>query len=877
MARRWLTLLLAAGIACSGSSSKKADPPTLASVAQGALCTGGGSLLLQGKAFQAGATVTVATGGAGTAASQVAVSADGAQATAQFAAGLPAGGPYDVRLENPDGQSSTLAAAIRVVANPQLFYVDPSVVWNGIAVQATVYGTGFNEPVRSVTLTPAGGGAPIALAFTESPTRPNQVQALIPAGTAAGTYDVALGDASCSGSLAGGLTVTAETTLSLGGVSPAQGWTGSSGALAISATGGSTFSPVPRVYLSPAAASSSTTSSALGAVALVDATDLTAVAPAGLPVGAYDVIVVNPDGKVGVASAAYHVLQDPPPRIASLSPGALPNGSVQAFAILGANFRAPTVTLECADSTGAPAAAPGVTVASSTGTAISATVNAAGTTAAACAVTVTNGDDSFAEYSALVFTNPAQNLYASLAGPALATPRRAPVTLGGDATATARFLHVIGGDDGAGGATGTVESAPLSLLGTPGPYATQRTQLVQPRAFAGGALVGRFLYVAGGSNGGAALDSVERAAVLDPADRGQLTGVVLAVDKAGGVGPGLWYYRVAAVLDGSDPVNPGGENLPSDPFPVRLPQLTGAKLDVTLTWAAVPHAARYRVYRSPAAGAAVGAEQVVAEVAAPATTFTDAGGATVVSTDNPLPVGALGAWATVAHLATPREGPGVTWGLDPADASKAYLYVAGGRSDAATALGSIELLPITLNADGTQAVAASFQPATTALSAARWQLGAAQATASLSPRVPAGTTLVYALSGLSAAGVAVPDAEAASILPGGQLSAMTTLPQLHRAGYGTVIAGDFAFAFGGLNGAPSTSIVSGELCGAGVSGCTGLTAPSLVNWNNEGVSLATPRYLPGTTLSGAFIYVAGGESLAGAPPTLTASTEYFLW
>jgi hypothetical protein len=102
-------------------------------------------------------------------------------------------------------------------------------------------------------------------------------------------------------------------------------------------------------------------------------------------------------------------------------------------------------------------------------------------------------------------------------------PRRAPVALGGDATNTARFLNVLGGDDGTGGAAlSSVESAPLSLLGAPGPFMTQRTHLSQPRVYAGGALVGRFLYVAGGSSGGVALGTVERAAVLDPAERGVL-------------------------------------------------------------------------------------------------------------------------------------------------------------------------------------------------------------------------------------------------------------------------------------------------------------------------------------------------------------------
>jgi large repetitive protein len=626
---------------------------------------------------------------------------------------------------------------------------------------------------------------------------------------------------------------------------------------------------VPRVYLNPSAGSTSTRSAAPGAVALVDATDLTAVVPSGVDPGGYDVIVVNPDGKVGVARNAYQSLADPPPAIASLSPGALANTNPQALTITGVNFRSPAVALACTDATGASTTAPAVSVSASTATSVSASVDASGTTAVECVVTVTNADGSFASYAALVFTNPSLNLYPPIAGPDLGTPRRAPVLLGGDATATARFVHVLGGDDGVGGAYDTVETAPLSMFGAPGPYAVQRTRLSHARAFAGGALIGRFLYVAGGSDVGVPLATVERAAVLDPADRALLSGVVLQIDKTAGVGPGLWYYRVAAVHDTSDPVNPGGEDLPSDPFPVQLPSLTGARLDVSVSWAPVPHAARYRVYRSPAAGATVGTEQVIAEVAAPATRFTDTGVSTPVSTDNPLPIGSLGAWTDLgAQLSVPREGPGVAWGLDPADPTKAYLYVLGGRKDASTALSSIEVLPIALNADGTQTPAGAFTLSTRSLSAARWQLGAAQATSERSPNVPAGTTYVYALSGVSATGMAVANAEVATVQAGGDLSAPVPVSQLHRAGYGVAVAGDYVFAFGGLQDVPDTTIQSAQI--------SPTAPPALVNWNNEGVTMSPARLLPGASVSGAFIYVAGGESVA-SPLGLTPRTQYFLW
>ncbi len=869
MPRPSVLVALSLLVACS-SSSKKITPPTLTAVSRPAVCAdGGGALVVTGQGIAQGAAVVLGTGGSGTAAAQVTVSADGTSATATFAGAVPAGGPYDLTVVNPDGGAATLHAAVSSLAKPELFYVDPSVVYSGISVQATIYGAGLNEPVRSVTITPSGGSGSTALSFTEDPAKPDQVQMLVPAGTAAGSYDVHVQDAYCGATIASAFTVTSQVTLTLAAVTPPEGWTSAANAVAIATGAGPALTPVPRVYLTPSSGSTATHSAAVGAVALVDSTHLTAIVPPGVDVGTYDVIVVNPDGNVGVGAAAYRSLADPPPTVSSLSPGALPNSGTQAFTISGANFRSPSVALACADATRAPIAAPPVTVAGSTATTLSATVNAGATSAVDCVVTVTNADSSFTQYAALVFTNPAQNLYTPVAGPDLGTARRAPVALAGDATATARFLHVVGGDDGAGSAYDSVETAPLTMFGVPGAYATQRTRLVHARAFAGAVSIGRFLYVAGGSDLGTPLATVERAAVLDPADRARVSGLVLRIDRAAGVGPGLWYYRVAAVHDGSDPVNPGGEDLPSDPFPVQLPTLSGAKLDVAVSWASVPHAARYRVYRSPSAGAAVGTEAVIAEVAAPATTFTDSGVATPVTTDSPLPIGSLGAWSVLpAQLSVAREGPGVAWALDPSDATKAYLYVMGGRQDASTALASIEYLPISLNADGTQTAAGAFNAATPALSTARWQLGAAQVTSQIAPGLPAGTTYVYALSGLSASGSIVSSAEVAAVKAGGDLAASTAVGQLHRAGYGTAAAGGYLFAFGGLQGLPDASIQSAQI--------SPTSAPALVNWNNEGVALSPARLLPGAVVSGAFIYVAAGESVA-SPLALTPSTQFFLW
>ena len=148
-----------------------------------------------------------------------------------------------------------------------------------------------------------------------------------------------------------------------------------------------------------------------------------------------------------------------PPTISDLSPGSVSNSNPQSFDVVGANFRTPSVTLRCVDGTGAALATnPSATVTNPSAGKLTVTFNAS-LGGVACVVRVTNGDDStFADFSALVITNPASNLYAATLGPDLQVARRAPALLGGDATSAARFLHVIAGDDGAATTFDSVES-----------------------------------------------------------------------------------------------------------------------------------------------------------------------------------------------------------------------------------------------------------------------------------------------------------------------------------------------------------------------------------------------------------------------------------
>ena len=481
-------------------------PPVITDVAPRNVCSGAAVVTLTGTGFIPGATVSIDS----VASRSVAVNSGGTSAAASFAQLMP-GGPSAVSLDNGDGCATTSTLSVNVIPGPQLFFVDPPVAFNGITTQATAYGTGFTGSVQSLSLVPMAGGAALPLQFTTSALKPGQVQFVVPSGTAAGRYQLALTDgSSCGAILDDALTIVDQATLMLAtpSLTPAFGFIGTQTAVTIEAANGG-FQAVPRVYLNPSNATSTTVAAPIGAVSFLTGSRLTGLAPTtSLPVGSYDLIVVNPDATVGVATAAFRVVAQPPPTVASLSPGSVSNANPQTFSIEGKDFRQPAVTLFCVDAAGAPLATnPTANVTASTATSVSVSFNAS-IAGVACVVRVTDGDNlTFGDFSALVITNPAQNLYGPDAGPTLTQARRAPVVLGGNATSAARYLHVIGGDDGTA-PLDTIETSSLDRLGIPGAFVTQREKLTQPRTNAAGATLGRFLYVAGGADGGTPLDTV---------------------------------------------------------------------------------------------------------------------------------------------------------------------------------------------------------------------------------------------------------------------------------------------------------------------------------------------------------------------------------
>lgn len=844
-------------------------PPSLTSVTPASVCSGGGALTLTGTNFTSTMQVRLMSPSPEQAVSITLTSATSAIAT--FAGPLPVGGPYDVKVTTAAGAcSATLTAQVTVTPGPVVYFVDPPVVYNGINTQATVYASGFSASGLTVSIRINGTSTLQTVASSYNPSKANRILVTLPSGLAPGSYDVFVNDSvttQCPGQLPNAFRVVNALTLTLTGIDPPFGSTLEDTAVTISADGtaGGGLKALPRLYLNPT--SGTGVAIPLESVSLISSSRVTAVVPAGEQAGTYDLIVVNPDGGVGYLPAAFRVLNDSVPYIDGVSPQYLISQQpAAAFDIAGGNFRTPTVQLRCKDTSGNLLNVNATVVGTPTGSAISATVNT-GTlpNGTVCVVRVTNGDNSYAEHSAIVITNPAQKPTGFTAGPAMLTARRGLVSEAGAVTRAAQFLYAIGGDDGAATPSSfdTVESAPLDIFGVPAPFFAQRNRMTVPRAAAAGQRVGRWLYVAGGRSGATVHTTLERSYLLNPKDRVAITDLDLQFIEGSGLAGGTYTYRVAAVMSATDAFNPGGENLPSDPFPINVPVLSGAGTVLTLRWAPVTGAVRYRVYRTAPNGAA-GTEVLLAEVNSPVTSYGDDGTVTPAGL-GPLPLGSTGVWTVAGTLPSAREGAGATLVADPTTPGLSHLYIVGGRNAAGVMQNTAIKVPITIASDASQTVG-TIATSVSTLGTARWQLGVVTANRASAPIV--GTAqYVYAYGGSTGVGTSGA-AQAAQVLSNGDLGAWATVTGMNptRGGFAPVVVNDFLYAFGGVQAAtPQSSGSSSQLT---------TPLPSLDNWQSTSAQMTARRFLPGSTPQGAFFYVLGGQT-----DTLpaTQSTDRIVW
>lgn len=874
--RAGILLALFAFAACAS------PPPILVSVEPGQVCGDGGTVTITGMDLQEGAILRLINDSTEVDVMTTYVDSE----TLNADTGVQSGGTYDVLIENPDGQvSEILPDALTIVPNPIVIFVDPPVVWNGLSVEATIYASGVVGAVQSVEIAPSGSTDRMPLDFTQDGERPNRIYASVPSGLAAGSYDLYVMDEMCEGRTEGGLQVVEETALTLSEIDPPFGWTGDDTAVTITAdtSAGPGFAPTPRVYLSPAGGG---VAQPARAVTYQDEATISAIVPAGLTPGDYDVIAINPDATVGVLAGAFTVTADAPPTILEATPGQIDSGTTTAITLTGTGFAmGAEVTLFCVDALGNPLPDVMLTPDNISGAGDSLTFTTpdldAGTV---CVVRVTNvaTDGSYGDFSAISVTNPASNLepfQSSTTAPDVVMPlamaRSGLGLVAGRVSRSQRFLYAIAGDDGDGAnATDTVESTQIDLFGhmlgwsvqtqgsAPRPMTTTRTGL-------GATRIGQYLYAAGGADAsGAALASIERARILDPLQVPELDDLAITLDETSGLAPGGWVYRVSAIT----PTD--GESLPSEPINVTVPVLADEtqNVQITITWTAVPEATGYRVYRTRTPDETAGDVALLAEVTE--TTYSD-DGATPPPADAvpPLAIGALGEWHEVGTMSTGRIGAGVT-AARGASGDEWFLYVGGG-SDGAAALDTYEYVQITIDpTDGSQEVGALMVGARS-IGTGRWHLSAWRADSSNVTSAGA-DGFVYFGSGEPAMGtqqvretVAGRVNQAGGAEPAGELIAvdaavLDSVSPSTRTGVAAITSAGFLYEFGG-GPTPTAGGTTAEVCRPGLAGCSITTPPELRNWNSLGDGgILVPRYLPGAAIESAFIFVVGGTTTGGA-------------
>jgi hypothetical protein len=615
-----------------------------------------------------------------------------------------------------------------------------------------------------------------------------------------------------------------------------------------------------------------------------DAKTLSAVVPKGLAVGAYDLIVVNPDATVGLLPAGVHVTAAPPPVVTGVVPASLDGNEPVAATIQGSGFDAGnvTVTMTCRQPDATLSAALPVAVTGSSATSIDATFPSDQVaTGSVCIVTVTNADGSSFRYSAVSTKTPAQNLNDWRPATALVEPRRALGLAAGRPTASSRTVYAFGGDGGTlAQAKTSVESAAVDLFGDLGDWSIQRRALPAPRTFVGSARIGRYLYAIGGHDGTAATDTVLRARILDPLAAPEVVDLSVAVlDVPGkGLAKGLWIYRVSAVFPSTYAGDPGGESLPGEPLVVQLPGVAG--LELALQWDAIPGASGYRVYRTPEPGKDVLDVRLVAEVDGATLSWADSG-AEVTPDAAPLPAGSLGTWHEVAKLKTPREGAAVAAVPHPTLPDGWFLYAFGGRTTGGAFLDTYEFASVLVDpaTEGTketedQAVSA-FALGSSAFGTGRADFGAFLVTSEDVPVLAAGEAWIFLGPGNGAGGVQTTMA-AAQVPAAGDLGTFShpSKKATGDAGYGYGDANGFLFMFGGGGGSATASGVSGELClGLGLGGCNPDELPEIRNWNGLGTSMSVSRVFMGTCQESAFFFVAGGFDGVGVTGAVDTTVQ----
>lgn len=822
--------------------------PTVTGATAQASCTGGNPVL-----------VITGTGFHATGTTQPVVTLDtvppttlgGVRATslttvlAELPTTLPMGS-YAVRVTMPEGcaaASTPFAYNPAVLVTPTLAGIIPTRGWNGIDMPVTIVGTGL-ATISGLSLRGAGaGGGDLALTDL-SVVGSDLLNATVPAGgRAGGPYDLVSTVVGCPIVLARAYTIADAPAITLTGVSPPFGWTGGSTPIVLQGSG---FVSTPRVYL--IVPSLTPRMRALSRPVFINGSTVSAVVPAGLPPGLYDVAAINPDGGGGVMRGAFRVTVMPPPTITTVTPGAGTTQSPTAVTITGASFRAPQVTLRTPTGVAATGA-----VTASTATRISVTLPTNTMTTGAYVVRVTDPDEgTYADFGSFVVTNPSVKLGPFSGASALTTPRRGAAVVASQLNSVTRFLYAIGGDGGSAGPThASVEFASVDLFGRLGTWRVQRYRLPTPVTGIAGSAVERsgYVYVLGGADAsGAPRSAVLRARVLDFTTAPVIADPEINRGGAATLSPGAWIYRVSAVMPAAAADNPGGESLPSD----EVTAYFVFRSSVRLRWSPVTGASGYRIYRTPTVNGASGSEVLLSSVGGAVTTFVDDATAVPSAADldhQPLAAGSTGVWAALATpMATARAT--VAAALAPDPSGDLFVYALTGRG-ASGPVATYEYA--SLSADGSRLGA--FTAGSSPFPTAREYAASAVATAQSAPSVT-GAAVVYVTGGFGGSG-SLRSTESARVSTGGALSSIadTNSYALRRGALGAMVVNGEFYAMGGTSGMNPTgsALDSTNLSTLATSGVPG-------SFSNASVSMASPRQNFGLALASAYFFVVGGSS-----------------
>ncbi len=384
----------------------------------------------------------------------------------------------------------------------------------------------------------------------------------------------------------------------------------------------------------------------------------------------------------------------------------------------------------------------------------------------------------------------------------LATPRR-----GHRSIVIGRAVYVVGGTDSTGAVLDTVETAAIQANGSLGPFSVMPVALATPRTGHTLALIGASLYVIGGASGGGSLSSLERAAIAPDGSLGSFE-----TDSSTLVTSRTAHTTVVA---GAHVYVFGGHGETA----LATVERAAIRGDGSIgAFSVLPQS--LSVPRESSTTVVLGRSVFVLGGAASSTVERASLGAD----------GSLGAFSvlTGVTLASPLEGTeSVLIGN--------HLYLVGGSTSAGPVATTMRA---SINDSG---ALASFTPVAEQLSTAR--IGASS--------VIIGSSL-YVLGGGNAQGL-VASIERAPVQPDGALAPFVELAGVTlvnpRSNFTIVALGNFLYVLGGLNSS-GNAISTIERASIAADGTIGTFASA--------GSLATTRGHLTSAVIGGFLYVLGG-------------------